>query len=327
MFKKNLQHGVVVGLAAIGMTTVPLAVSAQSNYPSQPVTLVVPYAAGGTPDILARLLSEHVGTELGQPLLIENRGGAGGSVGAQDVARAQANGYRILLCAFSCATSQSLYADNPPYLIEEDFDPIIIIGTVPSVLTVPAQLGVETLDDFLALAREQDLNYASSGVGSSPHLAGELLNQLAETQLMHITYQGAGQVVSDLLSNQVQVYFDNLPAALSNIEAGSLNALLVAQPDRAGAAPNIPTAAEAGLPDLQVTPWFGIFAPAGTGEEELDRLNNAFQAALEDPQITSRFEELGVDIVGGGRDDLESFLANEVERWGALISERNIAPN
>jgi tripartite-type tricarboxylate transporter receptor subunit TctC len=315
--------GLLAGLLAVaGLTGFAQPAQAQ-NFPNRPVTLVVPYAAGGTPDILARLLTDQVGRQMEQPFVLDNRAGAGGNIGGQMVARAQADGYTLLVCAFSCSTAGSLYA-KPAYDIQRDFAPVVMIGTVPSVMVVPAALPVKTFAEFVALTKRQSVNYASSGVGSSPHLASELLNQLAGIEVTHVPYRGAGQVTADLLANRVQLYFDNLPAALPNIKTGQLRPLLVAQTARSAAAPEIPTSAEAGIPDLVVTPWFGVFAPAATPEEVLRKLNAAFDAALHDPAVAARMKELGVDVIGGGRDRLGGFIAGDVVKWGAIIKERNI---
>jgi tripartite-type tricarboxylate transporter receptor subunit TctC len=306
-------------MAMAGLSTPAFA----EDFPTRRVTLVVPYAPGGTPDILARILAENVSRDLGQPVVVDNRAGAGGNIGGKMVARSDADGHTLLLCAFSCSTAGALYA-NPAYDIGRDFAPVVMIGTVPSVMVVPAASPARTLQEFIDLAKKESVNYASSGVGSSPHLAGELLNQLAGIQMVHVPYRGAGQVTPDLLTNRVQLYFDNLPAALPNIRSGAIRPLLVAQSQRSEAAPEIPTSAEAGMPDLLVTPWFGIFAPQATPTPALERLNTAFNAALRQPAVSARMMELGVNVGGGSREVLGSFMAGEVAKWTKIIQERHI---
>jgi tripartite-type tricarboxylate transporter receptor subunit TctC len=318
----SLLKSAFVGAALFACALSPQLAAAQA-FPDRPISLVVPYAAGGTPDILTRLITEAAAQRLGQPLVIDNRAGAGGNIGGQAVALAAPDGHTLLVCAFSCSTAGSLYA-KPAYRIERDFAPVIMIGTVPSVMVVPSSLPVKTLGDFVALAKRQPMNYASSGVGSSPHLVSELLNQLAGTEITHVPYRGAGQVTADLLAGRVQLYFDNLPAALPNIRSGQVRALLVAQSQRSAAAPDIPTAAEAGQPDLLVTPWFGIFAPAGTPGAVLEQLNKAIGDALRDPAVEARMKALGVEVAGGSREALGRFIAADTAKWGEIIKARNI---
>lgn len=209
-----------------GAAAMVLAGAAQAaGYPDRPITLVVPFPAGGTPDILARILSEPMAARLGQPLIIENRAGAGGNIGAQAVMRAPADGQTLLMCAFGCAVAPSLY-QPPPYDIQKDFAPVAMLGTVPSVLVVNPNVPARTVGELIAYAKAHPgaLNSASSGIGGSAHLATELFKQRAGVDIAHIPYKGAGQVAADLLGGQVDMYFDNLPASLPSIRAGKLRA-------------------------------------------------------------------------------------------------------
>jgi tripartite-type tricarboxylate transporter receptor subunit TctC len=255
--------------------------------------------------------------------VVDNRAGAGGNIGGQLVAQAPPDGTMLLVCAFSCSTVPSLYA-KPPYDTRL-LAPVIMIGTVPSVMVVPAGLPVQSLREFAAYAKSHPVNYASSGVGSSPHLVSELLAQMAGIEMIHVPYRGAGQVSADLIAGRVQLYFDNLPAALPNIRQGTERALLVAQEHRAAVAPDIPTVAEAGMSELLITPWFGIFAPPGTSEPVLERLNAAYGAALAEEAVTRRMKELGVEVAGGDYESLVRFVQADVAKWGAIIRDRRIS--
>ncbi len=299
--------------------------AAAAGFPERPVTLVVPFPAGGTPDILARILSDSLAKRLGQPLIVENRAGAGGNIGAQAVARAAPDGYTLLMCAFGCTVAPSLY-QPAPYDIVKDFAPVAMVGTVPSVLVVNPKVPAQTVAELLAYARAHPgkLNSASSGVGGSAHLATELLKLRTGIDVAHIPYKGAGQVASDLLGGQVDMYFDNLPASLANIRAGKLRALAVASAKRAPAIPDVPTFAEAGVADFLITPWFGIMAPAGTPDATLAALHQAFNDALQAPEVAAKMRELGVETAAGPRQALGDFVVAETARWKDVIQANRI---
>jgi tripartite-type tricarboxylate transporter receptor subunit TctC len=296
-----------------------------ADFPTKPITLVVPFPPGGTPDILARVLSDTLSKSLGQTLVVENRVGASGNIGAQMVARSEPDGYTLLMCAFGCTVAPALYTPSP-YDIVKDFAPITMLGTVPSVLVVNPRVPAKNLQEFLAYAKANPgkLNSASSGIGGSAHLGTELLRSKAGVDVAHIPYKGAGQVAADLLGGQVDMYFDNLPASLASIRSGKLRALAVASEKRSPSIPDVPTFAEAGVPDFLITPWFGIMAPAKTPTAVLDRLNQAFVAALKSPAVVSRMEQLGVDIAPGTRQELGKFIVNENAKWKAIIQANNI---
>ncbi len=295
-------------------------------FPERPVTVVVPFPAGGTPDILARMLGDKAGAVLKQPIVVENKGGAGGSIGVQAVARARNNGYTLVMCAYSCAVTPSLYKPAP-FDIEKQFTPVIMVGTVPSVLVINPKVPATDLKAFIAYAKAHPnkLNAASSGIGGSAHLAIELLKREVGVSVTHVPYKGAGQVAADLLGGQVDMYFDNLPASLPNIKNGRLKALAVAGKTRSPAIPDVPTFAQAGYPKMLINPWFGLLAPSGTPPEVIDKLNAAFNAAFKDPQVQEKFSQLGVDIAGGTPQQLGQFLKSETEGIAALIRENGIS--
>lgn len=301
--------------------------AAAQTYPAKPIRLVVPFPPGGTPDILSRIIGEHVGKSLGQPVLVENRAGAGGNIGAQSAAKSPADGYTLLVCAFSCAVSPALYTPAP-FDLARDFEPVALLGTVPSVLVVHPGLPATSLKELIAYAKAHPdkLNAASSGVGGSAHLALVLLRNRAHIDIAHVPYKGAGQVAADLLGGQVDMYFDNLPASLQSIRAGKLRALAVASKARAAAVPDVPTFAEAGLPDFLITPWFGVLAPAGTPAGAIKTLNQAINQALQDPALGKRLEELGLVAAPGTPAALQRFLAAETSSWAEVIRKNAIKP-
>ncbi|MET1114417.1 MAG: tripartite tricarboxylate transporter substrate binding protein [Comamonas sp.] len=301
--------------------------AAAQTFPAKPIRLVVPFPPGGTPDILSRIIGEHVGKSLGQPVLVENRAGAGGNIGAQSAAKSPADGYTLLVCAFSCAVSPSLYTPAP-FDLARDFEPVAMLGTVPSVLVVHPSVPAKSLKELIAYAKAHPdkLNAASSGVGGSAHLALVLLRNRAEVQIAHVPYKGAGQVAADLLGGQVDMYFDNLPASLQSIRAGKLRALAVASKARAPAVPDVPTFTEAGLPDFLITPWFGVLAPAGTPAAAVQTLNQAINRALQDPALGRRLEELGLVAAPGTPAALKRFLASETAAWAEVIRKNQIKP-
>ncbi|WP_237173447.1 tripartite tricarboxylate transporter substrate binding protein [Paracandidimonas lactea] len=315
-------------IAAVAATVVLIAsptVQSAEAFPQKPVTIVVPFPAGGTPDIIARALADKARTALGTSVVIENKGGAGGSIGVQYVARSKADGYTLVMCAYSCAVTPSLYTPAP-YSITKDFTPVMLVGTVPSVLVVNPKVPAKTVKEFIAHAKANPntLNAASSGIGGSAHMALELLKREAGVDIAHIPYKGAGQVAGDLLGGQVDMYFDNLPASLASIKDGRLNAIAVAGKERAKAIPDTPTFAEAGYPGMQVYPWFGILAPAGTPSAAIEALNHALNTALNDPDVKTRMGSLGVDLAGGAPRILGEFLDTETRNNARLIKENSI---
>jgi len=322
LFRTSNRLLAVLGFALAAQWT---ALAQAADYPAKPMTVIVPFPAGGTPDILARQLSDAVARQLGQPFIVDNRGGAGGNIGAQAVARAKPDGYTLLMCAFSCSVSPLIY--NPaPFNIQKDFAPVAMLGTVPSVLVVNPKVPAKTLPELLAYARANPgkLNAASSGVGGSAHLAIELLRTRAHAEVTHVPYKGAGQVAADLLAGQVDMYFDNLPASLASIKAGKLRALAVASEKRSPSIPDVPTFAEAGVPNFLITPWFGLMAPAGTPEPVLEQLNKALNNALRDPAVVSRMEQLGVVTAAGTRGALGNFIDAETAKWKDIIQKNGI---
>ena len=298
---------------------------AADTFPQRPITIVVPFPAGGTPDIIARVLAEKARASLHQAILVDNKGGAGGNIGVQYVSRTNPDGYTLVMCAYSCAVAPSVYKPAP-YSIAKDFAPVMLVGTVPSVLVVNPKVPARNVAQLVDYAKTHPgkLNAASSGIGGSAHIALELLKREAKVDIAHIPYKGAGQVAGDLLGGQVDMYFDNLPASLANIKQGRLVAIAVAGKHRAKAIPDVPTFAEAGYPKMVVNPWFGLLAPAGTPPAAIGKLNTAFNNALQDPEVKQRLARLGVDLAGGTPEALAGFLQQETHNIAELIKQNHI---
>lgn len=299
------------------------------SFPARTITIVVPFPAGGTPDILARIMGEKASAQLKQTIVVENKAGAGGSIGIQATARSKNDGYTLVMCAYGCAVAPSLYKPAP-YNIETQFAPVVMVGTVPSVLvTNPKNVPAKTVQELVSYARDNPgkINAASSGIGGSAHIGIEMIKREADIDIAHIPYKGAGQVAGDLLGGQVDMYFDNLPASLASIQNGRLNAIAVASSQRSAAIPDVPTFAESGYPDMLITPWFGLLAPAGTPEQNISKLNAAFNAAFKDPDVQKKFTDLGVNIAGGSSQALAKFIKSETAKIATLIEENNITAN
>ncbi len=314
-----------LALATVAAVALPALTQAADAFPQRPVTIVVPFPAGGTPDIIARMLADKAGASLKQTVIVENKAGAGGNIGVKHVSRTKSDGYTLVMCAYSCAVSPSLYKPAP-YSISDDFTPVTLVGTVPSVLVVNPQVPAKDVKSFVEYAKANPgkLNAASSGIGGSAHLALELLKREAQVDIAHIPYKGAGQVAGDLLGGQVDMYFDNLPASLASIRDGRLVAIAIAGKTRANAIPDVPTFAESGYPKMLINPWFGLLAPAGTPAGTVEALNTAFNQALNDPDIKKRLDTLGVNPAGGSPAELASFLERETSAIAQLIEENGI---
>ncbi|WP_159911092.1 tripartite tricarboxylate transporter substrate binding protein [Pantoea sp. 18069] len=287
-----------VSLAAAG-TLVPLAAAnAQAAYPSKPITLVVPFTPGGSVDNSGRLMADRLSRELGVPVLVENKGGAGGAMGSVHVAKARPDGYTLIV------TSQSTHVVNPavnpnlPYDAVKDFAPITLIDRLANVLLVNADLPVRTFAELVqyAQANPGKLNYASAGTGSVSHLSMELMKNQARLPMMHIPYRGSGVALSDLLAGQVQLTWNNLSSNLANIRNGKLRALAVAAPQRVSQLPDVPTFAELKLPDLNLTSWTGLAAPANTPAPIVERLYQAMRKVLQDPATRATWVEKGMMV-------------------------------
>ncbi len=296
------------------------------EWPNKPIRWIVPFPPGGAMDVMARALAEKSSKSLGQAVVIENKPGAGGNIGADFVARSDADGYTMMITSIGMATNKFLYP-KLSYDPVKDFSPVSLIAIVPNVLvTNTTQPNVKTVSDVIANAKAQPgkLTYASAGNGSSIHLAGEVFTSMAKIDMQHIPYKGSNPAVTDLLGGQVNYMFDSITSAKPHIDAGKLRPIGITTSKRSKALPNVPTIAESGLPGYEVTPWFAVFVPAATPKPIVNKLNAALLDALKSPEIKTKFDGIGAEPLGTTPDELAIYLNKEIERWGRVISTNNI---
>jgi tripartite-type tricarboxylate transporter receptor subunit TctC len=302
--------------------------AAQSTFPSRAVTIVVPYPPGGLIDIVARLIQPRMQSELGQPVVVENRSGAGGNVGAEWVARAAPDGYTLLLANPSLGISPNMYP-KLNYRPLQDFAYVGQYGTVPNVLVVIPSLPVKTVQELIAYAKKNPgrLNYGSPGYGTSPQMSTELFKGMTGTFIVHIPFRGSGPAQAAMLSGEIELMFDNLPPQMAHIKSGRVKALAVTSLKRSSALPDVPTLDEAGLKGYEVTAWFGLAAPVATPREIVIRLNQALNRTVEDPKIVEALVSRGATVIHGTPDDFLKFVKNEVDKWGPVVKRAGVAPD
>ena len=294
---------------------------AQSPYPAKAIRYVVPFPAGGPLDIVARALGQELNRSWGQPVIIDNRPGAGGNIGADVVAKAPPDGYTILMGAVSThAINVTLYS-RLPYDPIKDFSPVTLITSVPNVLVVHPSIPAKTVRELIAIAKARpgQLNFASGSTGSAGHLAGELFNTMAGVKMVHIPYKGAGPAVVDLLAGHVSLMFDNLASALPNIKAGRVRAIAVTTTRRSPFLPDLPTISESGLPGFDIGTWFGVFAPAGTPREIVTKLNTELIRILNTPNMKERLANLGAEPMGNTPEQFAAFIKSEIPKYAKVI--------
>src|SRR5688500_12995953 len=302
------------------LTFVSPAAHAQA-YPSKPIRFVVPYPAGGPLDTIARLLGAKVAESVKQPVVVDNKPGAGGNIGADIVAKSPADGYTILMGAVAThAINPTLYK-SIPYDPIKDFAPITQVATTPNVLVVNPSVPAASVRDFIAHAKANPgkLSFGSGSIGSAGHLAGELFKATAGVDMVHVPYKGAAPAMQDLIGGQINLMFDNLASALTQVKAGKIKALAVTTSKRSPFAPDLPTIAESGLPGFDISTWFGVFAPAGTPREALDRLHAEFAKALAAPDMREKMVNMGAEPVGNRPEEFAAFVRAEAEKYAQVI--------
>lgn len=297
---------------------------ANTDYPSRPIKLVVPVAAGGGTDFTARVLAEKLSLALGQPVVVENRPGASGNLGVQQVAGAPADGHTLVMPITSFPINPSL--QKLPFDTVKDFAPVVLAGTLPLVLVTHPGVPAKNVAELIALAKsgKTTLNYANSGNGTTAHLAGELFKRMADIPMVSVNYKGGGPAVTDLLGGHVQVYFSTIPSVAQHIEAGKLRALAVTGSTRSPELPQVPTVAESGLPGFEVTAWFGVFAPAKTPPQAITRLNAELVKILDMPDVRQKMANHGVLPGGGTPEALGNFLVKDMAKWADVIRQAGI---
>jgi tripartite-type tricarboxylate transporter receptor subunit TctC len=303
--------------------------SAQQDYPAKTVRIIVPFAPGGSTDIFARYIADKLAPALAQPVVVENRAGAGGNIGAEAVARAAPDGYTLLMATTGVMSINNALYKNMTYDAAKDFDPVIFVASITNVLVVPPELPANSVRELIALAKEKpgSLSFGSSGAGSSTHLSSELFKSMAGIDILHIPYKGSSQALTDLIAGRIAMIIDNMPGAISFIKAGRLRALGVTGSKRSPALPDVPTIAEAGLPGYESLSWSGIAVPAGTPKDVIARLNRDIATILTQPDIRDKFAQAGADPIGGSPQEFAEHIRGEREKWSKLIRERGITIN
>jgi len=293
------------------------------DYPSRPIRMIVPFPAGGTADLLARQIGQTMGEALRQQVVIENRTGAGGNIGADLAAKAKPDGYTLLMGTVSThAINPNLYP-NMPYDPVKDFAPVAMVARMPNLLVLHPSVPAANVAELIALAKARPgtLAFASAGNGTTQHLAGELFKKMADVDMIHVPYKGNAPAVTDLVGGQVQVMFDNIPVSLQQVRAGKLRALAVTGPARSPVLPQLPTVAEAALPGYNITSWFGLYAPSGTSPQIIERLNREANKALASEPIRRRLTDQGIEPAGGTPGQFAEFMRTELVKWGKIVRE------
>jgi tripartite-type tricarboxylate transporter receptor subunit TctC len=298
---------------------------AQEPYPSKPLRLILPFPPGGGTDILGRLLAERLAANLGQPVVTENRGGAGGNVGAEAAARSAPDGYTLVLVAPSLAISPTLYS-KLNYDPVKDFAPIALVASVPNVMITHPAVPANNLQEFIALAKSKPggMNFGSGGSGTSNHLAGELLNLTAGIKLVHVPYKGVNLAMNGVLAGEVHLAFIGIPVPAPHIKAGRLRALAVLARERSPILPDVPTAAEAGLGNFDVTTWYGILAPAGTPRPIVLRLNAELVKVMRDAEMKERLATMATDPLTSTPEEFGAYIQAEIAKWGDVIRKAGL---
>jgi tripartite-type tricarboxylate transporter receptor subunit TctC len=316
---------VVAAVTALTLLLSP-ALAAADEFPSRSIRLIVPFPAGGPNDIIARVVGQRMSELTKQPVLIDNRGGQGGVLGTDALAKAAPDGYTIAISsAGALAISPSM--EKVAYDTLKDLAPVTLVAPVPEMLVVATDVPVHDIKGLIALAKAQPgkLNFASSGPGSLPHLAGELLKLTAKIDIVHVPYRGAAPAVNDLLGKQVQMAFLDLPVLLPQVKAGALRGIAIGSPQRAPTAMEVATTAEQGLPELRIENWYGMVAPAGTPPAIVAALNRIATEAMRDPAVKEKLASQGAELIGDTPEHFRDFIATEIAKWAKVIKDAGVA--
>jgi tripartite-type tricarboxylate transporter receptor subunit TctC len=322
--KHIIKHAAI---ALVALVAVAGPAMAQDKWPSKPIKYIVPFPPGGTTDILARIIAQKLSTSLGQQVLVDNKPGAGGNIGSDFVAKSAPDGYTILGGTISSHAINVTMYKKLPYDAVKDFSPITLIGTNANVLVVHPSNPAKNLAEFIANARakKEPLNFASAGTGTSQHLSGELFKSMTGLDMLHVPYKGSAPAIQDVMGEQVVMMFDTTVVAGPFIKAGKLRALGVTSSKRVKGMEDIPTVSEGGVPGYELVSWQGIFAPAGTPKEIVQRLNTEIAAIIKMPDVAKRLEDLGLDASGMSSDAFAAFQKSEIAKWAKVIKTANIS--
>lgn len=311
----------LLGIAALAFAAAAPQTATAQAYPTKPIRLIVPYAAGGATDIIARAAGQELAKDLGQPVVVENRPGAGGNVGAEQVARAAPDGYTMLMSANSLHAITPFLYTKLAYDPNKDLTPVIIFAEFANVLVVHPAVQAKSVKELidLAKARPGKLTCASSGSGSTIHMSCEMFKQMLGLDIVHIPYKGSGPAITDLIGGHVDLMFDNIPSAITHVRAEKLRPLATTGAKRSPVLPDLPTVQEAGVQGYESSAWFGLVMPAGTPKEIVDRMNKAGQTTIKSEDFQKRMKQLGYEIVGGSPQDMAKNIQSELERWGPVV--------
>ena len=317
----KILRALVTGLAVL----LPVLSAAAEDFPARQIRLIVPFPPGGPNDIIARVIGQRMSEIIKQPVIIDNRGGQGGVLGTEVLAKSAPDGYTIAISSAG-ALSISPTMERVAYDPLKDLQAVTLVAKVPEMLVVASDVPAKNMAELVALAKAEPgkLNFASSGPGSLPQLAGELLKLSAKIDIVHVPYRGAAPAMNDLLGQQVQMVFLDLPILLPQIKAGGLRAIALAAPQRAPTATDVPTTAEVGLPDVQAENWYGMVAPAGTSAAIIARLNQITLEAMSDPGVKEKLAIQGAELIGDSPDHFHAFMENEIARWAKVIKDAGV---
>lgn len=321
----NSKHSIIKALLGGIALGTALSAAAADAYPSKPIKWVVPFTPGGAMDTMARTLGEKMSQSMKQPIVIENRPGAGGVVGSTAVARSEPDGYTMMIVSIGHAVNPSLYP-KLSYDPIKDFEPVSLVGIVPNVLVVNPTVKANNVSELVALAKQQPgkMTFASAGSGTTIHLAGELFASMANVDILHVPYKGSAPAVTDLMGHQVDMMFDSVSSAKPYIDSGRLKPLAVTTVKRSSALPNVPTVAEAGIKGYELSGWYAVFVPAKTPQPIVKRINEELVKALKQPDVQARFVQIGAEPVGSSPAELDKYLKSESAKWSEIVRARNI---
>ena len=298
--------------------------AAQADYPSRPIRLIVTVPPGGAADFLARLVGAKVSESLGQPVLVENRGGAGGTIAADAVAKAAPDGYTVLQNSITThGVGPHLYS-KLPYDPVKDFAPVSGLALLPLIMAINADLPAKSVSDVIALSKSANLNFASSGNGGAPHMAAELFKSVTGAPITHVPYKGSGPAVADLFGGRVQIMFDAAPSLIAHVRGGKLRVLAAASAERNRLLPEVPTFAELGYPKVAVSLWYGLLAPVGTPRSAIEKLNGAVIRALEAPDVREKLLAQGAEPMPGTPESFAAFMRDEMAKWAPVVKQAGV---
>jgi tripartite-type tricarboxylate transporter receptor subunit TctC len=318
---KRLMPAIAIAAATFCATGQAQA-QAAGTYPSKPIHIVVTFTSGGAPDILARLIGDKLSTTWGQPVIVDNKPGAGGNIGADFVAKAAPDGYNLVLGTVGTHSINGALYKNMPYDMVKDFTPITLLASTPNMLVINNDVPAKNLNEFIALGKKEGkMTFASSGSGTSIHVSGELFKTMTGIDMQHIPYKGRASAIPDLLGGRVTMMFDNMPSSLPLVREGKLRALGVTSAKRSPAAPDIPTLAESGLPGFEAVSWFAMFAPANTPAPVVDKLQAEISKILKSPEVSKKLLDLGLEPSGSTAAELATYQKNEIAKWSKVVKD------